>query len=78
MICNIMKSFYAPWMGRPTQRVELMAGEREALEGLRKRQRSARSLAFRAGIILVLRVMLCAETEITLRAEVVRKFPLEN
>ena len=39
-------------MGRPTQRVELVAGEREALEGLRKRQRSARSLAFRAGIIL--------------------------
>ena len=29
-----------------------MAGEREALEALRKRQRSARSLAFRAGIIL--------------------------
>ena len=26
----------------------------------------------------LLRVMLCAETEITLRAEVVRKFPLEN
>jgi transposase len=47
-----MKSFYAPWMGRPTQRVELMAGEREALEGLRKRQGSARNLAFRAGIIL--------------------------
>ena len=52
MTCNIMESLYAPWMGRPTQRVELMAGEREALEGLRKRQRSARSLAFRAGIIL--------------------------
>jgi hypothetical protein len=27
---------------------------------------------------MLLRVMLCAETEITLRAEVVRKFPLEN
>ena len=39
-------------MSRPTQRVELVAGEREALEALRKRQRSARSLAFRAGIIL--------------------------
>ena len=33
-------------------RVELVAGEREALESLRKRQRSARSLAFSAGIIL--------------------------
>ena len=52
MICNIVESLYAPWMGRPTQRVELVAGEREALEALRKRQRSARSLAFRAGIIL--------------------------
>ena len=52
MTCNIMGSLYAPWMGRPTQRVKLMAGEREALEALRKRQRSARSLAFRAGIIL--------------------------
>ena len=47
-----MESSYAACMGRPTQRVELVAGEREALEGLRKRQRSARSLAFRAGIIL--------------------------
>ncbi len=47
-----MESSYAASMGRPTQRVELVAGEREALEGLRKRQRSARSLAFRAGIIL--------------------------
>ena len=39
-------------MGRPTQRVELVAAEREALEDLRRRQRSARSLAYRAGIIL--------------------------
>ncbi len=39
------------WGAHP-QRVKLMAGEREALEDLRKRQRSARSLAFRAGIIL--------------------------
>src|SRR6476620_10890404 len=52
MTCNMMERLYAPWMGRPTQRVELVAGEREALEALRKRQRSARSLAFRAGIIL--------------------------
>ena len=52
MICNIVESLYPPCMGRPTQRVKLMAGEREALEALRKRQRNARSLAFRAGIIL--------------------------
>src|SRR6476659_3340731 len=52
MTCDIMEGLYAPCMGRPTQRVELVAGEREALEALRKRQRSARSLAFRAGIIL--------------------------
>ncbi len=52
MTCNTIESLYAACMGRPTQRVELVAAEREALEDLRRRQRSARSLAFRAGIIL--------------------------
>lgn len=39
-------------MARPTQRVELLNGEQEALEDLKKRRRSSRHLAFRAGIIL--------------------------
>jgi transposase len=43
-------------MARPTQRVKLRRGERSALEALRRRRRSARGPAFRAGIILA-----CAE-----------------
>ena len=39
-------------MGRPAQRVTLRRGEREELERLAARKRSARSVAFRARIIL--------------------------
>ena len=55
MTCNIMESLYAPWMGRPTQRVELMGGRsktRSFEESQGATGRGARSLAFRAGIIL--------------------------
>jgi transposase len=38
--------------GRPTQRVKLSKGEREELESLARRRRSARSVAFRARVIL--------------------------
>ncbi len=58
-------------MGRPTQRVSLKGREREELAALSKRKRSARSVSFRA------RIILCCAEGLT-DSEVSRKLHVSN